>query len=136
MEPEGDWSGPSGDDAEAGFPESPVIAIDEPVKVFLQLGRGYSVKGAEQKGLRFAMAVCTFGSHSSTSRQTRYATRPPTPPRDSSCLLLRHMINKVVHIHDPRSLGASVGAMQFSRHDKLNSVRLHLCSLGLADSGL
>lgn len=66
MEPEGDWSGPSGDDAEAGFPESPVIAIDEPVKVFLQLGRGYSVKGTEQKGLRFAMAVCTFGSHSST----------------------------------------------------------------------
>ncbi len=51
MEPEGDWCGPSGDDAEAGFPESPVITIDELVELFLLLGHGHSVKGAKQKTL-------------------------------------------------------------------------------------
>ena len=59
MEPEGDCCGLSGDDAQAAFPESPVTAIDELVELFLLLGRGYSVKGAEQKTLE----VCDGGVH-------------------------------------------------------------------------
>ncbi len=34
-----------------GFPESPVVAIDELVEVFLQLGGGHSVKRTEQEAL-------------------------------------------------------------------------------------
>ena len=34
-----------------GFPESPVVAIDELVEVLLQLGGGHSVKGSEQETL-------------------------------------------------------------------------------------
>lgn len=34
-----------------GFPESPVVAIDELVEALLQLGGGQSVKGAEEGAL-------------------------------------------------------------------------------------
>ncbi len=42
-----------------GFPESPVVAIDELVEVFLKLGGGHSVKGAERE----AFEVCDGGVH-------------------------------------------------------------------------
>lgn len=48
-----------------GYPESPAVAIDELVEVFLLLRGGHSVKCVEQKAIEVAMSVCTFSSHSS-----------------------------------------------------------------------